>query len=130
MRYSWSRSCKFSDLLGKTLTRIDVTKDTGDDEIRFICEEGTFIMCHDQDCCESVTIESIESDIQSLVGNVILKADERSQRGESDWGTSTWTFYSLATIKGYVDIRWFGESNGYYSESVDMYFYPAGEEIK
>lgn len=116
---------EFEDLLGKTLT--SVTGDAGDDEVVFVTDDGTvYKLYHAQDCCESVSINDICGDLQDLVGSPITLAEEAvSDENPNDvvkkyQESFTWTFYKLATIKGYVDIRWYGESNGYYSESVSF----------
>lgn len=126
-------------LLGKTLT--SVIKNDDNNEIVFTVDDGTqFKMYHQQDCCESVSIDDIEGDLNDLVGSPILVAEEnvssdptpaqiaekeerKKKEGDNyyDYDESfTWTFYKLATQKGYVNIRWHGESNGYYSERVDL----------
>jgi len=115
----------FEELKGKTLTKIEVCQKgySADDSkncIYFHTELGeVYILWHRQICCESVHIESIVGDITDLYGHPILVAEESKNSnvtGDGFEGTHTWTFYKLATIKGYVDIRWYGESNGYYSE--------------
>ena len=113
-----------SELLGKTLTNIAVSKDK--DEIVFTTDDGTqYIMHHDQSCCESVTVEDIIGELEDLIGSPILMAEEITQKGEDkDYESYTWTFYKFATIKGYVTIRWYGYSNGYYSEEVTFESYP------
>ena len=114
----------FSSLLGKVMKEVDVSYNN----IKFVTVDGeVYNMYHCQDCCESVSVESFVGDVQDLIGVPLLVAEESSS-GENPEGAEvskyqesfTWTFYKLATIKGYVDIRWYGESNGYYSESVSL----------
>jgi hypothetical protein len=64
-----------------------------------------------------------------LIGSPILLAQEVISDGTTNYDdTYTWTWYNFATVKGYVTIRWYGESNGYYSESVDYEWIEKGEE--
>jgi hypothetical protein len=118
---------KIEDLLGKTCTSVKGA--VGGYCLLFKFSDGSaYSFIHQQDCCEIVTIEDITGDLSDLVGTPLLKAEEASQSNTNPDGTVstcpddsfTWTFYKFATIKGYVDVRWYGASNGYYSESVSL----------
>jgi len=91
-------------------------------QIDFHAESGErYRMYHDQDCCESTDIEDIVGDLSDLVGSPIVMAEVVTsqtdpQRTDSFSESWTWTYYKFATAKGYVTIRWYGDSNGYYSE--------------
>jgi hypothetical protein len=118
-------------MVGLVFTRVE----SNGDELLLECAEGTFRFYHEQDCCESVSIESIVGDLQDLVGTPMLVAtassseeDPAGYTHEYEPESQTWTFYKFATIKGYVDIRWYGTSNGCYSESVNVSFVPATPE--
>lgn len=114
----------FNELVGKTL--VSALGEKGSDLIAFTDTVGDmYVLYHHQDCCESVYVEDIVGDLSDLIGSPILQAEESSST-EQDSITKvndesfTWSYYKLATINGYVDIRFFGSSNGYYSESVDL----------
>lgn len=109
-------------LMGKTLTEI---KQNGEDELIFTCQDGErYIMHHLQDCCEYVSIDDIVGDLNDLLNTPITMAESVESGGDGAKDrydeSFTWTFYKLATVKGYVTIKWYGTSNGYYSESVDF----------
>ncbi len=122
---------EFSELIGKVITEINKQSD----RIYFICKNehslfknvyDSYVLYHDQDCCETVCIEDVNGDLDDLIDTPILQAEERvSHENPEDFtpeyqNSFTWTFYHLATIKGYVTIRFYGSSNGYYSERVSF----------
>ena len=134
---SWSNRVEIEELVGHGIAKIDerddhelITFETIDvDAARWV-----FSMFHEQDCCEHVFCEDIDGDLQKLVGNVILEAQEVvssdtpdghavGEREEDEWydESNTWTFYKLTDSAGnrFV-IRWWGSSNGYYSEGVTV----------
>jgi len=112
-----------AQMLGKTF--VQVTGSVDSDEMLFETAQGErFLFAHMQDCCETVRINDITGVLEDLVGEPLLIAEEVSGATEPDeehYESYTYTFYKFATRKGYVDVRWLGESNGYYSESVDLF---------
>jgi len=92
-------------------------------------EGQKYLLHHIQECCEDVFIESIVGDLEDLISEPILVAEEVSFNDEDPPGVTkyfkapdsfTWTFYKFATRKGYVDVRFYGSSNGYYGEGVSF----------
>ena len=118
-------------VIGKTV--IDIRTDKRN-YISFLFSDGSAMkMYHSQSCCENVTIDDINGDLNDLIGTPILLAELRTNFNEGgpvdEYDSSyTWSFYTFRAHKGFVDIRWYGTSNGYYSEDVDIEYHPANTE--
>jgi hypothetical protein len=114
---------EFSDLQGDIILDIQGCE-KGSGEIIIVTYSGyKYRLYHEQDCCESVYVEDVCGDINDIIGQRVEVAEERvgdSKYDNDSYESCTWTFYTLRTIKGSLDIRWVGSSNGYYSEAVDF----------
>jgi len=113
----------FSELVGCVLSRVTVATER-DEVILELADGRSFRLYHEQNCCESVTIEEIDGTIDEnglvdLVGEVVL-ATEESKDDTNASESGTWTFYRIGTVKGMVVMRWLGSSNGCYSEGVSF----------
>lgn len=102
-----------------------------DDEIIFENNKEKYVLRHDQDCCEDVYIDDICGELSNLenveITYVERTTNEGNPKGEYD-SSCTWTFFKFATNKGWVDVRFYGTSNGYYSEDADLYLVEKKED--
>ena len=108
----------FDEIIGKIFVSISASFD--DATVTFKTDEGeVYVMFHERDCCESVILQEVIGDIRWLANSPIVRAERRWNIGRNeDNDSSTWTFYEMATLEGSVTFRWYGTSNGYYSEDV------------
>ena len=126
---NYNESFKLSDIIGETI--VDIIGGQGDRELTLRMANGyDIVLYHEQECCEYVYLYDVAGNLEDLIGSPLVQAEEStSDGGEPINASLTWTFYKFATAKGYVTLRWLGESNGYYSESVDIRIEPSiGDE--
>jgi len=111
------------DFIGLVVKNISL-----DSEIIFTTSDKKIRMYHQPDCCEAVWIHSVEN-LNYLIGNKILHVEEifndesydpKIEETVDEWGHFSWTFYNFTTNEGIAKIIWFGSSNGYYDEGVQL----------
>ena len=107
------------DLIGKRILSISKSFDS----IYLELENYTCVFEHLQDCCESVNLEDWEYYEEDFQNAVIHDIEQASNDDPDACESGTWTFLKIRTSKGYGWFRWYGTSNGYYSEGVDFRAY-------
>jgi hypothetical protein len=121
MKFNYGYSNKevdLSSLAGLTIASVDGLENESEEVIFNLKDGRQFKMHHRQICCECVLVDDVCGDIEDLIDTQIVHFEERTNEGDhNELGNGTWTFYDIQTTKGCVNIKWFGCSNGNYSEA-------------
>ena len=115
---------KFEQLQGMTITAV-VYKESNESLLIHL-NTHVLEMIHHQDCCETVYLADVVGSFEDLIGYPLLEVSESIVENSFEDYSSTASYYNFRTVKASVQLRWVGESNGYYSETVDCYLYPTG----
>ena len=134
----YDKQIEISELVGETITRIRIE---GEAVFLTLNNEREVYIAHEQDCCETVRMLDHDDSFLSLTGEVITAtshdsespADSKSypQVIKDFWKgygsgedyqpeSSTHTIITLSAGDKVVKLEWFGESNGYYGEGVEL----------
>lgn len=108
-----------SNLVGSTIQSVTgLEKDS--ERLIIVTDRGTLSLLHRSLCCEEVSIVDFNGDVSDLIGGYVSVADKRTNMKDTpeSYFRTQYTFYTIRTSKGDMDIRWLGRDNGYYSVSV------------
>ena len=112
----YRNSCDIKDMVGKKVLGIYYDEEN----FQILTDDGVYAFYHEQSCCESVWLTQVDGINDKLIGSRIVIAEVVTDEKDTEYGHITWSFYKIGTNKGMIDFRWQGESNGYYSEAVDL----------
>lgn len=117
-----TRHPDFSELVGKTLKSVKL-----ENAVLFLeTDDGAlYTQQYYEDCCAGCGLIDGLDDLVKLIGQkIVVVAEETTSRDmPSDYKPDyepesfTWTFYTIRTFEGTAVLRWYGSSNGYYSET-------------
>ena len=112
---------EFSALVGEVLDSVDIDRE--ENQILLTTRSGRkFVVYHEQDCCETVAISGQDGSFDKLIGKPLIEARDfavdTTEEGIDDSQTTTTLVFRVDDQT--VISRWIGDSNGYYSESVDI----------
>ena len=119
---------------GYTILSISGLK-KGSNSVSIVTTNGTLTMYNFGDHWEEVLLDDFEGDLSDLIGKVVVSAEVviDPETGDPNYekivknhprsdDSETWTFYTIRTTGGDLWMRWFGSSNGYYSEYAEVSF--------
>ena len=111
---------EFSALVGEVLDAVDIDRE--ENQILLTTRSGRkFLVYHEQDCCETVAISGQDGSFDKLIGKVIVEVrDIAVDTGDDEIDSQTTTTLVFRVDDQTIISRWIGDSNGYYSESVDI----------
>ena len=121
----YSQAINIEQIKGMTITAV-VYKESGESLLIHL-NTHVLEMGHHQDCCETVYLADVVGSFEDFIGYPLLEVSETIVNNELIGESSTASYYNFKTVKANVQLRWIGESTGYYSETVDCYLYPTGD---
>ena len=108
--------CDIKDMVGKKITGIYYDEEY----FQIRTDDCVYAFYHEQDCCESVWLTQVDGISDKIIGSRIVIAEVVTDEKDTEYGHITWSFYKIGTNKGIIDFRWQGESDGGYSEIVNL----------